>query len=252
MNSQHHNIARAAVFGLALCSPLMAAAHTDIEAEIDPPANASGTLIIDPHDEIVTATAIKPGRKVYEAEFGELGSPFGTDDPGFVVEDGNGIAGSILGFNVLDSLWKWDGGAWTNSGFNEFFTITDVLSTELVVSDGVGAGLSGVIDQFDAGGGIHSHFDFEIGSSMGTPMDGAYFIELSVSGLTSDLSGPLYNDSDPFLIVFHLDEGGTFDEVAFEAAVGALTPVPVPAAAWLFGSAILAAGGIRRRKQGTA
>lgn len=252
MNSQHHQTVRAAVLGLALCSPLMAAAHTDIEVEIDPPANASGTLIVDPHDEITAATAIKAGRKIYEAEFGELGSPFGTDDPGFVVEDGNGIAGTILGFNVLDSLWKWDGSAWTNSGFDELFTITDVLSSEIVVADGVGAGLSGLIDQFDAGGGIHTHFDFEIGSTSGSPMDGAYFIELSLMGVSGDLSTPVYNNSDPFLIVFHLNEGGTFGEEAFEAAVGALTPVPVPAAAWLFGSAILAAGGLGRRTRRAA
>lgn len=253
MNNRNINITYAALLAFALWSPLLFAQHADIEAELDPAGSASGTFIVDPHDEVPTTSAIKPGRKLFEVEFGELGNPFGTDDPGFEIEDGNGIAGTILGFNVLDSLWKWDGAGWTDSGFDEVLTITDVLSNNALVSANIGAGLSGLIDQFDSEGGVHSHVEFEISSTSGTPMDGAYLLELSLMGRESDGTTPVYNDSDPFLIAFHLDNGGAFGEEAFEGAVDALlAPVPIPGAAWLLGSAILAAGGVSRRKQRTA
>lgn len=242
-------ITRGAVLGLALWSPALLAQHADIEAIIDPAGSASGTIIVDPHDEALLTTAIKPGRKLFESEFGELGSPFTTNDPGFDVPDGNGVADSILGFQVLDSLLKWDGSSWVSSGFDEHITIDDVVGSAIEVSAMGGSGLSGLIDQFDAGGGIHSHIDFEIGSSSGTPMDGAYLLELSLFGLESNGSTPLYNASDAFLIAFHLNDSGSFDEAAFESAVGALAPIPVPAAVWLLGSAVLALCGLGRSRR---
>jgi len=232
----------------ALAGPV-AAQHADIELELQPPGDAAGLIVADPEDEALIATALKPGRKIFEAEFGEFGDPFGTDDPGFAAEDGSGfIPGSILGGQVLDELWKWDGSAWVSSGFDEYIEITDVLGDVVQVSAGTGMGEQVLIDAFDSEGGLHSHLEFALGvPAAGTPEDGAYVLEFSLFGLADNQVDPLYTDSDPFLIAFHLNEGGGFGEAAFEAAVDAFAPVPLPPAVLLFGSA-LAGLGLRRRK----
>lgn len=241
---------RAAVFTVALITLMFTnivfAAHSDIEIEISPAQNPAGTIIVDPENEAPTTVSIKPGLKLYEAEFGELGEPFGTDDPGMLVEDGNGIAGDILAFEITDTLWKWNGTGWDTTGFNEFIDVTDVLSNTVTVSSLLGLNETGLVDAFDADGGIHSHVEFEIGSTSGTPDDGAYLVEMMFFGLLADQTTETYSPSNPFLIAFHLDDGGTFSEEDFEAAVSTL--VPVPAAGWLMASALAAMTWVRRRK----
>ncbi|MEQ8661789.1 MAG: hypothetical protein RLW62_13325, partial [Gammaproteobacteria bacterium] len=117
------------------------------------------------------------------------------------------------------------------------------------VSATLGTGGTGIIDAFDAGGGIHSHIDFEIAATTGTPDDGAYLLEMRFFGLDESLSNALYVASAPILIAFHLNEGGSFGELAFESAVDALVaPIPLPAAAWLLGSAVVALGARGRRR----
>ena len=225
-----------AIAGLMISGSAFAI-HADIEVEIE-----GGQWIVDPHNEIPVASTLKTGLKIYESEFGELGNDFGTDDPGFDVPDGTGTPGNLLSLEVTDTLWKWDtsGASWISSGFDEIITITDALNETVTVSaTSIVGDNDSIIDQFDAGGGIHSHVEFEI-SSPGTPMDGAYLLELSLFG--SDATA-----SDSILIAFHLDAGGTFGEEAFEAAIDAgLAPVPVPAAVYLFGSALAFFGGFRK------
>lgn len=225
------------------------AAHSDIEIEISPAQSSSGTIVVDPENEAPTTTQFKPSLKLFEAEFGELGNPFGTDDPGMLVEDGNGIEGDILAYEITDTLWKWNGLGWDTTGFNEFIDITDVLSDVVTVSSLSGLGETGLVDAFDIDGGIHSHVEFEIGTTdIGNPSDGAYLLEMLFFGLESDQETETYNPSDRFLIAFHLDDGGTFDEAMFEMAVDSLTAVPVPAAGWLMASALAGLGWVRRRK----
>jgi hypothetical protein len=239
----------AMALALCLAAPGAYAAHADIEVEISPPQDPAGLLIVDPHNEIPVANWVKPGRKVFEAEVGELGKPFKTDDPGFDIDDGNGIPGSVLAFEVMGTLMKWDGLTWASSGFDEYLEITDVLDAVTIVTATAGTGLTGLIDAFDAGGGIHTHIDFEVASDAGTPEDGAYLLELRLFGLDAGLTNMVYGASDPFLIAFHLNQGGTFGDLAFETAVDALiAPIPLPAAAWLLGSAALALGARGRRR----
>lgn len=238
MNLKRYAVLSAsAVAGLIISTSAMAI-HSDIEIEIE-----GGQWVADPENEVPIASLLKPGLKIFESEFGELGNDFGTDDPGMEVPDGTGTPGNLLSLKVEDTLWKWDGASWLSSGFDEIITITDALDETVDVSaTGIVGDNDSVIDQFDAGGGIHSHVEFEI-SAPGTPMDGAYLLELS-------LFGPDATASDSFLIAFHLDAGGTFGEEAFEAAIDAgLAPVPVPAAVYLFGSALAFMGGFRKYRK---
>ncbi|MEQ8663738.1 MAG: hypothetical protein RLW62_23210, partial [Gammaproteobacteria bacterium] len=119
MNIHAKNIGPAAALSLCLAAPGVLAAHADIEIEITPPQDAAGVLIVDPHDEIPLTTMVRPGRKLYESAFGELGNPYGTDDPGFDIPDGNGIPGSVLAYEAMGTLRKWEGLTWASRGFDE-------------------------------------------------------------------------------------------------------------------------------------
>lgn len=221
-------------------------AHEDIFVSLDAPG-AGGTIILDGYADITEA--IKPGRKLFEAHFESIFTPFTTDDPGF--NGGGFIGGSVIGYVVLDTLMKWEGTTWATSGFDEFLILENKgPGADVSVSALSGTGGSGLIGQTSGGGGLHAHIDFTIGKTGGgTPDDGAYLLELALFGLQNDLSTPVYNDSAPFLLAFHLNFGGTFDEDAFEGALAALTtPIPLPPAVWLLGSAVVLIGGHVRRR----
>ena len=248
MRIRQYKMGLLGAMGLALLAGPVAAQHVDIEAELE-----GGQFVLDNESgpSAPISSAVVPGLKIFESEFGELGNDFATEDPGFEVPDGSGNPGELVALRIEHTLRKWDGAAWIESGFDEFFTIVDALSNEVDVSaTGITGTNTSIIDQLDSGGGLHSHVEFEIGTTAaGDPMDGAYLVELSMFGLESDQVTPVYTPSDNFLIVFHLDAGGTFDEDAFEASVDALAPVPIPAAVYLFGGAVALLSGFRRRQQ---
>ena len=230
-------------------------AHSDVEFGTFPGGDVNGTIVVDPEDEVLEMAA---GLKLYETEFGGLEGPYVTDDPGFnndefLSEGGQGVDGTIIGWRVEDNLRKWNGTSWVSGGFDELITIDGQLSTSTAVSEGGGAGGTGFIDAFDNGGQLHTHVDFTISSTSGTPMFGAYLLKLSLIGFADQFSAPssAYNDSDPFWLVLGLlDEiGGTFTEEDFETAVSA---VPLPAGVWLLGSAVISLAGAGRRARRTA
>ncbi|MEH6591243.1 MAG: hypothetical protein V7746_13375 [Halioglobus sp.] len=69
---------------------------------------------------------------------------------------------------------------------------------------------------------------------------GGFFEEGSVTAITHNAAGP-----GPFQVVY--DQGGTTELVnTFQFGTAA---VPVPAAAWLFGSALLGLAGVGRRRR---
>lgn len=250
MNFHPSRLGPLLTLALCLAVPGAHAAHADIDVAIAPPQDPAGILIVDPHDEVPLANWVRPGRKVFEAPVGEFGNPFATTDPGFNVASGNGIPGSVLAFEVMGTLLKWDGLAWASSDFGEYLTITDALNSTVIVSATAGTGATGFVDAFRANGGLHKHIDFEIASTAGIPNDGAYLLELRLFGVDSTLTNSLYGASDPFLLAFHLNAGGGFDTLAFEAAIDTLIrPIPLPAAAWLLASATLALG-LRGRRRG--
>lgn len=227
----------AAFMGALILSGSASAQHVDIEAELD-----GGKWVVENESgpPAPIATAVRPGLKIFESEFGELGNPFATNDPGFEVPDGTGNSGEIVALEIENTLLKWDGAAWGSTSFDEFLTITDAISNEVDVSATAISGTNfSIIDELDGGGGLHSHVEFDIGSTSGTPMDGAYLLELSLFSVEDDLTTPVYTPSDNFLVAFHLNAGGTFGEEDFEMAIdnGLLAPVPLPAAVYLFGSA---------------
>ncbi|MEM7252500.1 MAG: hypothetical protein AAF493_13875 [Pseudomonadota bacterium] len=233
-----------AVAGAFAFSPAASAQHADIEFERGA-GTGVGSIVIDPEGESDVTVNVKPGLTLFESEFGEFGNDFLTGDPGFDTEGGF-VPGSLLEFEVQDSLLKWNpvAGAWESSGFDEIIDVIDVLDARVPVSSSTGTGATGPMGLFEGDGSFHDHIEFEIESTSGTPMDGAYLLELAL--FTEDESSAELR-SNPFLIAFHLDAGGTFGEEDFEMAIDNLV-VPIPAALPLFLSALGVGWFIRRRR----
>lgn len=204
------------------------------------PLLVDGQIVLDDLDdkEVDFAT----GYPIFEANFGDLaGGPHSTDDPGYEHEAGQFTPGTLLAFKVLGPLEFWNGSQWTVST-PATVTFSDALGNDVAITGVSGVGATGFIGEVDGEGNLHEHFDMSIDAGAAT---GAYAVVLSLFGLLADQTTPVYGESAPFMIVFNR---GLANE-DFEAAVGARV-VPVPAAAWLFGSALAGLGFARRRRAG--
>lgn len=187
-------------------------AHSDVEITLQ-----NNRIVVDPDNEAVLFGI----HKLFEAEFGELGNPYGTDDPGLDVFDLH--PNSLLWYKVEGTLKKWDvnSSSWLSFGFDERISITKNDQTN-VVSAAEGIAGQGLIGSVNSSGGLHTHVDFQvIKAGGGNPDDGAYLLELSLFDTTNDeIPIPISAASDKFYLAFHLNEAGTFDDEAFDQAIG--------------------------------
>ena len=176
---------------------------------------------------IETGISLTNGGFLFETEFGELGNPYGTDEPGFVLDDGSFSSGNVLGFEVQSVLNFWDGVSWEATGSDSVSLIDTLDETTTVSATGI-INPVGVIDEADSEGGVHTHIDFAINESAAT---GAYLVELVLKGFTDATLTNSFTASDSIFIAFNYG----LDEEAYELSVDALgiSEVPVPAA-WLF------------------
>ena len=203
--------------------------HSDIEVGVE-----AGKLTTES-----TLQLLSDGSSVYESEFGEsVLEPYGSDEPGFEVDDGVFTSGQTLAFQVASPLQFWDGSSWlaATPGSESISIFDNVGNTTTVTDSGVSGTLIGTIDAADIDGGIHTHVEFEINNTAAT---GSYLLELQLLGFqTSALTTQAYTASDSFFIVFNWGQS----EEDFETSVDALgvTAVPVPGAAVLMLSALSA------------
>lgn len=197
------------------------------------------------------------GGQLFEAEFGTVDNGSGqyhTDDPGFEIEI---PAGTLVQMEIVSPLQFHDGGetsAWGAAGAGSTLSIEDISFNLLNVTGtaapgsfaDIGLSAAGVTtEEGETIEGIHDHVEFLINIAA-TP--GAYLLEAILHGFDGTGAGAteLYT-SDTFFIAFNYG----LDDLVFEETVdslGIVEAVPVPAAAWLFGSALIGLGAIRRKK----
>lgn len=198
----------------------------------------------------VSNGAIQLNATLFEADFSDLpGGAFGTDDPGYDANTALGAftAGNWLQFEGMGVLKFWNGAQWGAPAAGETFRIDDALGLPSDLNDDTifsGNGVTkpiGVIGEIDLAGDLHEHLDMSIRTSGGVlgGSVGAYWITLRLIE-TAPFSNIALKTSAPFDIIFNRG----LAPAGFEAAVAA---VPLPPAAFLFGSALLGLCGLRRK-----
>lgn len=196
----------------------------------------------------LSAGKVQINAGLFEGDFGDLaGGLYKTDDPGFDVDEAKGGfgAGNWLQFQGVGSLRFWYGASWSAIvPAGEHVEIEDALGNVSSFTTGGVINPIGVIGQFDANGDLHEHLDFSLrnGSNALGGAVGAYWISLNLIDTLANSSTALALPSTDFNIIFNRG----LSTQAYEAAVSA---VPVPAAMWLFASALGALPLMGRKRQ---
>lgn len=184
---------------------------------------------------------------VFEGEFGEGAFANEASEPGIAseLEEGMGIhPGNTIAFNVLNSLYYWDGNHFALPGETSL-TISGVGgSADTVISATSGiqrssfATPANLLGQADAEGSFHVDPKFTI--SDGAPA-GGYGLLLSLS--TDDDAA--IADSAPFGVMLNFG----LEEAAFEAGVEAFGAiVPEPSSFHIFALSLVGFGWLRSRR----
>lgn len=234
------NLAVCAVVWTSIAFHLPAAANGLHQGDIFPGLSGGRIVLLNEN----TPAAWGTGYKIFESDFGDFaGGPFKTDDPGFDHEDGAFAPFTQLWYRGIDKLGFWNGSAWGAGPVGTSVTIEDALGAKTFFSAAGITNADGAVGQFDSGGNIHQHLDFELVPGPTSPT-GAYLITLQLTSRTSTggTPGP-YLDSLPFHIVFNNGLGAE----AFEASVMALT-VPEPGTYAMLIAGLLVVGAVARRR----
>lgn len=189
------------------------AQHQDVALEV-----AGGEI------NVVNGLLAQDGAHLFAADFGELGNPLGTDDPGFLVNSGGMVPGEILAYEAIGALQFWDGAAWTDAVPNgEQVVVTDVIGFQTTyATSGVTNG-TGFVDQADSAGGVHTHIDFAVERpGGGDPAVGAYLIEFSLFGVAADQVTQVYPNTNPLKIAFNYELPDAEFDLAVDALVNAV------------------------------
>lgn len=145
-------------------------------------------------------------QRVFSADFGALGVPDFTDEPGFLALPGTFVPGTRTGFNITSGLRRFNGTACEPVDAERIDASFLTLNAMIGIAPSAGFDLAVQSD-----GGWHRHLNFTLFAEGGKlPADGIYVVELELYS-TDGVTAP----SAPFWIVFN-DER---TELEHEAAV---------------------------------
>ena len=174
-----------------------------------------GTIEID-----IRNQGIKLGDlTAFVIRFTDAITPYRMGDAGF-----SGIEfsqGGIFGYEVETFLMKWSSeqSLWLTEGFPEQIIISR-LSDEKRISASEGKGIQGFIENLTASSSFESHPIFKIQSPDGlVPDDGAYMIIMSVLGVDGSGENIIYQPSQPFALVFHINAKNSFNSLELSEAL---------------------------------
>jgi hypothetical protein len=132
---------------------------------------------------------ITPNIRLFTAAFGE--APNGTDDPGFNATSGAFPQGTLIAFDIVDALRKWDGTDFDSIPSERLFIGLGASNRQTPTT--AGSLVSGFnIVQAGGGGGFHQHINY----FLLTPASSGVYL------LTLQLRSAGYTTSAPFYVVF--------------------------------------------------
>lgn len=146
-------------------------------------------------------------------------TPYRMGDSGFT-----GIEfdqGGIFGYQAETFLMKWSSeqSRWLTEGFPEQIIISRV-SDEKRISASEGKRIQGFIENLTNSSSFEAHPIFKIQRSDGlAPDDSAYMIVISVLGVDGSGENIIYQPSQPFALVFHINAKGSFNGLALSEAL---------------------------------
>lgn len=186
--------------------------------------------------EVETGMPLAGGGRLFEADFGDFAlGTYATNAPGFEVEDGPFGAFDFLAYNMQSDLKSWDGISWVTSSNSLFSIENDTFGPQ--------AFDKGIVGVADDEGGVHTHIDFIIDPAAAT---GAYLIEFVLEGY-QDFSLTTSNGFSSDSVFISFNNGLSVE--SYELGIDAMSPVPVPAAAWLFVSGLAGLAGLRKARK---
>jgi hypothetical protein len=206
---------RLALLALAgLSAPLPALAH---EGDVGIRLNGSQleTYLVSKDERPLRGA---PVERVFGSELGSIEfGPFGNDEPGYFTD--SLTEGTAIGFNIRAELKRWNGAGFDGS-IDETMTMAKFFGTPGEISRTTSSGFVGGFDFATVtGGGFDEHLAQILNGSGGDPSDGIYLLEL-------ELTSPSFTTSDPFWVVFNLNQDEVDHDAAIDWVVSNLVPAP--------------------------
>lgn len=245
------------------------AQHFDVELRTDKGPVAGSRIETDFYGDLGLAGQLPidglTGYRLFPAYFGDFpGGKYATANPGFQAFTGWFAPGEQIHFRALGRLQHWSpaSGKWGTAPAGVKITLFGGIPPEVVLgystnpaqwadqyayyaagtrfdSQGIAGPLTALIDETKTGGTFHSHLDWKISASSGTPPVGAYLVTLELWSPVLVAGQPKYLASQPFHVIFEAGINTQQMQQAFAARIN--PPCAGQTLSWSVGEASCAA-----------
>ena len=188
-----------ALAGLAL-APAALAQHIDIELFADNNRITTGLIDRDAITSENPCPILSLDARVYDARLDDGSIPHFENFPGFNACPGTFDENTFIGFDVVDALRVWNGTDFGTIPANETMFISSGGAQPIFVETPANA--DGFVEGFNlalttATGSMHTHVQYILSSTAGTPTPGVYMLTLALDSENTSLEA-----SEPIFLVF--------------------------------------------------